>query len=145
MQMASAETAMNVSSITASRLHTMYFLMFSTITADVVSASSPDSVVASPYEGMRYGRTLIMNMPNPKPVVLCTKLAPAARMAMYRVASFMSANLRFFATLRPDFTTNSGCLQRIGSFYDIAVCRWQTAFLLTYLCCPKLVDSGYEI
>lgn len=44
--------------------------------AEVVSARSPDKVVASAYDGIRKGRRVIMNIPKPKPVVLCTKLAP---------------------------------------------------------------------
>jgi hypothetical protein len=41
-----------------------------------VIASSPESVVASPYVGMRNGSIVIMKMPKPKPVVRCMKLAP---------------------------------------------------------------------
>lgn len=47
--------------------------------ADVVMAKSPDRVVASPYEGIRNGRSVIMKIPKPNPVVLCMKLAPIAR------------------------------------------------------------------
>jgi hypothetical protein len=43
---------------------------------EVVRASRPDRAVASPYEGIRKGRRVIMNIPNPNPVVLCTKLPP---------------------------------------------------------------------
>lgn len=42
---------------------------------DVVIASSPDNVVASPYEGKRYGSIVIINIPKPKPVVRWMKLA----------------------------------------------------------------------
>ena len=50
----------------------------------VVSANNPDSVVASPYDGIRNGRTVMMNIPNPNPVVRSTKLAPTASNAMRR-------------------------------------------------------------
>lgn len=43
---------------------------------DVTHARSPDSVVASPYDGRRYGSTVIMKMPKPKPDTRCTKAAP---------------------------------------------------------------------
>jgi hypothetical protein len=46
------------------------------MTADVVMARSPDSVVASPYVGRKNGSIVMMKMPKPKPVVRCTKLAP---------------------------------------------------------------------
>lgn len=39
-------------------------------------AHNPERVVASPYEGMRYGRTVMMKMPNPKPETRCTNEAP---------------------------------------------------------------------
>ena len=58
-----------------------------TIAMEVVSARRPDKAVASPYEGIRKGRAVIMNMPNPKPVVRCTKLAPAASRNMYRIVT----------------------------------------------------------
>ena len=46
------------------------------MTAEVVIARSPESVVASPYVGIKNGSIVIMKMPKPKPVVRCTKLAP---------------------------------------------------------------------
>jgi hypothetical protein len=79
MHIAPAETMMKVVSIGIILLHEMYSLIFQTIIADVLSASSPERVVASPYEGIRKGSMVIMNMPNPNPVVLCTKLAPMVR------------------------------------------------------------------
>ena len=38
-------------------------------TADVVIANNPDNVVASPYDGISSGSTVMMKMPKPKPVV----------------------------------------------------------------------------
>ena len=57
---------------------------------DVVRARSPDRAVASPYEGIRKGRCVIMKMPNPKPVVRCTKLAPVASRNISRIFSINS-------------------------------------------------------
>ena len=37
----------------------------------------PDNVVASLYEGHKYGNIVIMKTPKPKPHTRCTKLAPA--------------------------------------------------------------------
>jgi len=41
-----------------------------------VMARRPESVVDSPYVGIKNGSIVIMKMPKPKPVVRCTKLAP---------------------------------------------------------------------
>ena len=60
----------------------MNFRIFNAIVAEVVNARSPDKAVASPYEGIRRGNDVIMNIPNPKPVVLWTKLAPVVRSIM---------------------------------------------------------------
>ena len=73
-----AETMMKVSSMGRRRFRVTYLRNLATIAMEVVSARRPDRAVASPYEGIRKGRAVIMNMPNPKPVVRCTKLAPAA-------------------------------------------------------------------
>ena len=74
--MAIAETMTNVIKIGSSLLHVIYDLMRNVIMAEVVSARSPDKVVASAYDGIRKGRSVIMKIPKPKPVVLWTKLAP---------------------------------------------------------------------
>ena len=50
----------------------------------VAKASRPDRVVASPYDGIRKGSTVMMKIPKPKPVVLSTKLAPTANNAISR-------------------------------------------------------------
>ena len=50
--------------------------------SDVERARRPDNVVASPYEGTRKGSTVIMKMPNPKPVTRCTKLPKMLRRKM---------------------------------------------------------------
>ena len=65
----------------------MYLIM---TTVAEVSESRPERVTASAYDGIRKGSTGIMNMPNPNPMVRCTKLAPAARSAMYMM--FSNAN-----------------------------------------------------
>ena len=46
------------------------------MTAEVVIARIPESVVASPYVGIKNGSIVMMKIPKPKPVVRCTKLAP---------------------------------------------------------------------
>lgn len=67
---------MKVTSMGMSLFHVMNLLILNDMMAEVVSARSPDSVVASAYEGIRNGRIVIMNIPKPNPVALCTKLAP---------------------------------------------------------------------
>lgn len=56
-----------------------------TITVDVAAASSPERVVASPYEGIRYGSIVMMKMPKPNPVVRCIKAAPQAKRQRRRI------------------------------------------------------------
>ena len=65
------------------------------MTAEVVIASSPESVVASPYVSRKKGNIVIMKMPKPKPVVRCTKLAPMLRrnIAMTRLLMFSDLDL----------------------------------------------------
>ena len=70
--------------IGSSLRHVTNFRYLTIITAADVSESSPDRVTASPYEGIRNGRAVIMKIPKPNPTVRCTKLAPAARRIMYR-------------------------------------------------------------
>ena len=89
MQIATADTAMKVSRMGISLFHVMNFRMRKVMMAEVVSARSPDKVVASAYDGIRKGRRVIMNIPKPKPVVLWTKLAPTAK----RNISIMFSNL----------------------------------------------------
>jgi hypothetical protein len=60
------------------RFHVIYFRYLNIATEDDVSARRPERVTASPYDGMRKGSAVIMNMPNPNPMVLWMKLAPAA-------------------------------------------------------------------
>ena len=43
--------------------------MRQTMTADVVIANRPESVVASPYVGRKNGNIVMMKMPKPKPLV----------------------------------------------------------------------------
>ena len=74
--MAPMETTINVSSMGRSLRHTMNLYFCMTIISEVVMARIPDRVVASPCEDMMAGSIVMMKMPNPKPVVRCTKLAP---------------------------------------------------------------------
>ena len=75
-KIAIVETTMKVSSIGQSRSQVTYSRNRQTMTADVVMARSPESVVASPYVGRKNGSIVMMKIPKPKPVVRCTKLAP---------------------------------------------------------------------
>ena len=75
-KIATVDMIINVSSIGQSRCHVIYCRNRQTMTAEVVIARSPESVVASPYVGRKNGSIVIMKMPKPKPVVRCTKLAP---------------------------------------------------------------------
>ena len=86
-KMAIVETTINVISIGHSRFQVTYSLSRHTMTAEVVMANSPESVVASPYVGRKNGSIVIMKMPKPKPVVRCTKQAQilSRNMAMTRL------------------------------------------------------------
>ena len=68
------------------------------MTAEVVMANRPDSVVASPYVGRKKGSIVIMKMPKPKPVVRCTKLAPMLNknMAMTRLLIVIQSREKVF-------------------------------------------------
>lgn len=54
-------------------------------------AKMPDNVVASPYDGIKNGSIVMMNMPKPKPVVRCTKLAPMLNRNMAITILFMNS------------------------------------------------------
>ena len=58
--------------------------MRQTMTADVVIANRPKSVVASPYVGRKNGNIVMMKMPKPKSVVRWMKLAPMLSRNMER-------------------------------------------------------------
>ena len=76
--MATEEVRMKVASIGISLFHVMNLLYLKAMNAEVVRASRPDNAVASPYDGIRKGRSVMMKIPNPNPVVRWTKLAPTA-------------------------------------------------------------------
>ena len=78
------ETMIKVSRIGQSRCQVTWLLNRHTIAAEVVIASSPESVVASPYVGRMNGSIVIMKMPKPKPVVRWMKLAPMLSRNMER-------------------------------------------------------------
>ena len=75
-KIAIVETTTKESSIGQSRCQVTYLRNRQTMTAEVVIANRPESVVASPYVGRKNGSIVIIKMPKPKPVVRCTKLAP---------------------------------------------------------------------
>ena len=41
----------------------------------VVPAKSPERVIDSPYDGRKKGKNIITNIPKPKPLTRCMKLA----------------------------------------------------------------------
>ena len=68
----------------------------------VVPANSPDNVMLSPYVGSMKGKNIITNIPNPKPLARCMKLAAIAKRNMsVRVVGIMGiscAKMNFGAT-----------------------------------------------
>ena len=71
------------------RFHFTYLIYFNMTTVAEVRESSPERVTASPYDGIRKGSAVMMNMPKPKPIVRCTKLAPIARRNIGRLNSIL--------------------------------------------------------
>ena len=47
---------------------TMYFLYLTITEKESAIANNPERVVASPYEGIKKGRIVMMKIPNPNPV-----------------------------------------------------------------------------
>ena len=97
-KMAIVETTINVISIGQSRFQVTYSLSRHTMTAEVVMANRPESVVASPYVGRKNGSIVMIKMPKPKPVVRCTKLAPMLNknMAMTRLLIVIQSREKVF-------------------------------------------------
>ena len=79
------------------------------MTAEVVMARSPERVVASPYVGRKNGSIVMMNMPKPKPVVRCTKLAPILSRNMKRPILLILIILKSY-NLIPYFTIRSSII-----------------------------------
>ena len=82
----------------------LMYLIITTV-ADVKD-SIPDNVTASAYEGIKKGSAVMMNIPNPNPIVRWTKLAPVARRNIGILNSIFlychliwSANLPFFSNI----------------------------------------------
>ena len=66
-------------------------------------ARSPDNVVASPYDGIKKGSTVIINIPNPKPVTRCIKEAPLQKsISKNRSIAFVSRIIGTFKTTFPN-------------------------------------------
>ena len=87
MQIAMVEKITNAKVIGRKRFHVTYFTYFTMTNAADVSDSSPERVTASAYDGIRKGRAVMMNIPNPNPMVLWMKLAPIARRNIGRLNS----------------------------------------------------------
>jgi hypothetical protein len=88
-EIAIVEVIRNMDRIGISLLHVMNLLYFIEAIKEVVNANSPDNAVASPYEGIRNGRRVIIKIPKPNPVVLWIKLAPIANR---NISNIFSAN-----------------------------------------------------
>lgn len=84
---AAVENTTNVTIMGKKRFQVTYLIYCSITTVAEVSDRSPERVTASAYDGIRKGSAVMMNMPNPKPIVRCIKLAPAARSMIYRIFS----------------------------------------------------------
>ena len=108
-KIAIVETMINVSSIGHSRFQVMKLCSFQAMTAEVVMASRPESVVASPYVGRKNGSIVMMKMPKPKPVVRCTKLAPILSRNMKRTILLILIILKSY-NLIPYFTICSSII-----------------------------------
>jgi hypothetical protein len=93
MQIAIVDVTIKMERMGTSLFQVMYFQYLQAPITDVANANIPDSAVASPYDGIRKGSNVIMKMPNPNPVVLCTKLAPTARR---NICSKFSIQFSFF-------------------------------------------------
>ena len=85
MLVAIVEKTTNAAIVGSRRFQVTYFRYLIMTPAADVNERSPERVTASPYEGIRKGSAVMMNMPNPNPIVLCMKLAPAARRVIYRI------------------------------------------------------------
>ena len=86
-EMAAVEKTTNAAVIGMSLFQVTYFTYWIITTVAEVRESRPDRVTASAYEGIRKGSAVMMNMPNPNPIVLWTKLAPAANSIIYSIFS----------------------------------------------------------
>ena len=95
-QIAAVEVIRKMERIGMSLFQVMNLLYFIEATRDVVKANNPDKAVASPYDGIRNGSRVIMKMPNPNPVVLCTKLAPTASRNICRIFSVKNATVLYY-------------------------------------------------
>ena len=76
---ATVEKIVNATMIGRKRFQFTYLMYWAITTVAEVSENRPESVTASAYDGMRKGSAVMMKMPNPNPMVLWMKLAPAAR------------------------------------------------------------------
>ena len=100
MQIAMVENITNANVIGKKRFHVTYFTYFTITTAADVSDSIPDSVTASAYDGIKKGRAVMMNIPNPNPMVLWMKLAPIARRNIGRLNSIVVQSYTILLTSR---------------------------------------------
>lgn len=93
-RIAAVENTTNAPIIGKRRFHVTYLTYCNITTVAEVRERSPERVTASAYDGIRKGRAVIMNIPKPKPIVRCTKLAPIARRNIGRLNSINCIFLR---------------------------------------------------
>ena len=81
-RIAIVEKTVNAAIIGRSLFQVTYLTYLIITTVADVKDNRPDRVTASAYDGIRNGNAVIMNIPKPKPMVRCIKLAPAASRIM---------------------------------------------------------------
>ena len=79
------DTMTKVVSIGMSLFQQMCRLILTATKSDCIRANIPDRAVASPYDGISCGSMVIMNIPKPNPLTLCTKLAPMQNRTSIRI------------------------------------------------------------
>lgn len=108
MHIAADDITRNIERMGMSLFHVIILRYFHAAIRDVVKASRPERAVASPYDGIRNGSIVIMNIPNPKPVVLCTKLAPKASR---NISTMLSISDQFRYLLKPEGISFIKCVK----------------------------------
>ena len=92
---------MNVRRIGRSFFQLRWRYMATAVNSAVKMASRPESAVASAYEGIRCGSTVIRSMPKPNPLIRCTMDAAKVN----TISSMMEETLMVKALLNYDHLT----------------------------------------
>ena len=118
--------------ITSMRMWRRFFIAMSSA---VVPASRPDRVMLSPYDGRMNGKNIITNIPNPKPLTRCMKLAAivSMNMSMQVVSIFFQWGRAGYSSIQSSDLPNSLsansaarpviCLRRSSSSFVIPMLR----------------------